>query len=71
MTIMKKLATGLSVVLLSAGISAPTFAAVDYTVAATSATTEVNSAIAAALPVGIVVMAAVIGWRLFKRFAKG
>jgi len=46
-------------------------AAVDYTAAATAATTEVNSAITAALPIGIIVMAAVIGWRLFKRFAKG
>ncbi|WP_428625418.1 major coat protein [Sedimenticola sp.] len=53
---------------LIAGFSAH---AVDYTAAATSATTEVNASITAALPVGILVMAAVIGWRLFKRFAKG
>lgn len=45
--------------------------AVDYASAATAADTEVDSAIAAALPVGIVVMASLIGWRLFKRFAKG
>ena len=45
--------------------------AVDYAAAATAADTEVDAAIAAALPVGIVVMAALIGWRLFKRFAKG
>lgn len=71
MTKLKKLATGSSVALMGAVLSVPSFAAVDYTSAATSATTEVNAAIAAALPVGIVVMAAVIGWRLFKRFAKG
>lgn len=52
-------------------LTAPAFAAVDYTAAATSATTEVNAAITAALPIGILVMAAVIGWRLFKRFARG
>jgi len=45
--------------------------AVDYTAAATAATTEVNSAVAAAIPVGILVLAATIGWRLFKRFARG
>lgn len=62
---------------LSAGIvvagafSTSASAVVDYTAAALSATTEVNSAIAAAIPVGIVVLAAVIGWRLFKRFARG
>jgi len=51
-------------------LSLPVYA-VDYTSAATAADTEVDAAIAAALPVGIVVMAAVIGWRLFKRFARG
>lgn len=51
-------------------LSAPVYA-VDYTSAATAADTEVDTAIAAALPVGIVVMASLIGWRLFKRFAKG
>lgn len=45
--------------------------ALDYAEAVTSATTEINSAMNAALPVGIIVLSAVIGWRLFKRFAKG
>jgi len=52
-------------------LSVPAVYAVDYAAAATAADTEVDSAIAAALPVGIVVMASLIGWRLFKRFAKG
>lgn len=54
--------------LLLAGASAH---ALDYSEAVTAATTEINSAMNAALPVGIVVLAATIGWRLFKRFAKG
>ena len=52
-------------------VSGASFASIDYTSAVTSATTEVISAISAALPVGILVLSAVIGWRLFKRFAKG
>lgn len=54
--------------LLLAGTSAY---ALDYAEAVTQATTEINSALDAALPVGILVLASVIGWRLFKRFAKG
>lgn len=54
--------------LLLAGTSAY---ALDYTEAVTQATTEINSAMDAALPVGIIVLAATIGWRLFKRFARG
>lgn len=54
--------------LLLAGTSAY---ALDYAEAVTQATTEINSAMDAALPVGIIVLASVIGWRLFKRFAKG
>jgi len=45
--------------------------AIDFTAAATSATTEINNALNAAVPVGIVVLTAVVGWGVFKRFAKG
>lgn len=54
--------------LMLAGASAH---ALDYADAVSSATTEINAAMDAALPVGILVLASVIGWRLFKRFAKG
>lgn len=43
---------------------------VDYTAAATSVTGELTPAIAAALPIGGVILAAGIGWKLFRRFTK-
>lgn len=66
MSKLNALLTGGALALIGASASA-----LDYSGAASAATTEINSAMSAALPVGIVVMAAVIGWRLFKRFAKG
>lgn len=45
--------------------------AIDYSTAVTAATTEINSAMEDGVGLGILVLAAVIGWRVFKRFAKG
>jgi len=69
MKLVKKVALG--VVASLASISAFATTSVDYTTLATSATTEATGAISGAIPVGGLVLAAMIGWKVFKRFAKG
>lgn len=41
------------------------------TSAATTLTAQIGSAAGVAIPVGVAVLAIGVGWRLFKRFAKG
>jgi hypothetical protein len=53
-----------------ASVAALAVTQIDYSTAVTSATTEVTGAITAALPIGILVLSAVVGWKLFKRFAR-
>jgi len=69
MKLIKKVGLGLAASL--ASISAFATTSVDYTTLATSATTEATGAISGAIPVGGLVLAAMIGWKVFKRFAKG
>lgn len=45
--------------------------ALDYTGAATAATTEVNAAFTAALPIGALVLGAFVGWGIFRRMSRG
>lgn len=43
----------------------------DFTGIGTSLTAELTPAITAAMPIAGIILAATIGWKLYKRFAKG
>lgn len=46
-------------------------AEVDYSSLVTATTSEIGAAITAALPVAALVLGAIIGFKIFKRFARG
>lgn len=53
-------------------VTAPAHAAavLDFTAVGTAITTELTPAIAAAMPIAGIILAAGIGWKLYKRFTR-
>ena len=63
---------GLATVAAVSAAAVPSFAApmLDFTAVGTAITAELTPAVAAAMPIAGVLLAAGIGWKLYKRFTK-
>jgi hypothetical protein len=59
-------------VVMSVATAVPAFAepVLDFTGVGTAVTNELSPAIAAAMPIAGIILAAGIGWKLYKRFTK-
>lgn len=65
---MKKYFGLMLLVVLSLCMAVPAFASMDFAALTTSLTTEVNAALAAVATIAAIILGAVVGYRVYKRF---
>lgn len=65
---MKRYAMGLLVLLMALCFVPAAFASMDFAALTTALTTEVNAALAAVATIAAIILGAVVGYRVYKRF---